>query len=352
MQDTAPFSQSPDGGTLVCGDGPELLVYDALDGRPRWKAFCDGILVAVGASNTEVITLDTEGTFTRWRGADGAKQDSFEVPGGQSISVFSDGMVLVRTPESLLVAGRTGVVGQIPYASASAAVFGPNTQSIGVGYEDGTFRAVDATSGVTWGEVKIDGGVRSVAWSARGNWVVAGGSGLTVVSGDGKSALGSIGGVQAPLHHLSVAEEGAIAAAVMGHNQVALFDLVTYRAAGTVDFRRAVGGVGFGSAGQLGVGLDDGDAARIDVFSGKSHRTEPHQGRGRNSFNLDNNLNADVLRGATATSKAGGAPIAKYVGAPEEGGYLWTCLGIFVATNLLCLGCAGCSGIAYYMGIF
>ncbi|NCG22264.1 MAG: hypothetical protein GWP91_24880 [Rhodobacterales bacterium] len=303
----------------------------------------------MGATNGEVITLDTEGLLTRWRSADGNKLDSFDVPGGQSLSVFGDGLVLVRTPQALLLAGQTGVVGQIPYGSATAVSFGPDTNTVGVGYADGTFRAVDVASGTAWGEVNLAGSVQSVAWSPRGNWVVAAGIGLTVIAGDGKTQAGGISGLDAALRHLTVGEEGALAAAVMGHNQVALFDLVGLRSAGTANFRRSVGGAAFGPNGLLGIGLDDADALRLDVYSGKSHRTEPHQGRGRNIFNFENKLDSDVLRGATAKVKAGGSPIARYEGPPEESkGYLWSCLGALAVSIVVCGLCAGCSGLVYF----
>ena len=114
-------------------------------------------------------------------------------------------------------------------------------------------------------------------------------------------------------------------------------------------YARSVGGAAFGPNGLLGIGLDDADALRLDVYSSKSHRTEPHQGRGRNIFNFENKLDSDVLRGATAKVKAGGSPIARYEGPPEESkGYLWSCLGALAVSIVVCGVCAGCSGLVYF----
>ena len=128
-----------------------------------------------------------------------------------------------------------------------------------------------------------------------------------------------------------------------------VFDLHGRTAAGQVDFRREVGSVSFGRANALAIGLDDGDVTVLDVTTGGSHRTEPHVGRGRNNWNIEDRLDRERLRGAAAFSAAGGVPIAKYEGPPPEKTSYWlTCLVIFLVVSLTCAGCGGLGGAYWY----
>ena len=338
-------------GLIAIADGPELLVYQEGDGAPVWKQFCDGILIGIAITGQRLITLDSEGQVTWWRLMDGQREDTADMGTGVSQLVVSpDGAVAAVTPNGIQVAGGPAL--SLPQVSAAA--YGPNGGSIGVGTHTGTFSAIDPTSGAAWGSVELGAAISGVGWSAQGNWVVAAANRIAVVSGDGAEVLASIAAPDA-VRQVAVSENGLLVASICGTMQVAAFELHGNRAIGTVDLKREIEGVGFGSAAMLAIGVDDGDVSLIDLFTGKVGRTEPHPGRGRNTWAVHVNIDRAAVRGAVALNKAGGDPIAKYVPIPDDddkGGCFLGCGAAFLISTLMCTGCASCSGIAWYFELF
>ena len=343
----APVHISSDAATLACVDGPELLVYEGR-GAPRWKHFCGELLVDVRAIRDEVVAVDATGQLTRFRPADGRILEQVQLDGALSLDLSADGLAVVRSEASVQLVERGGANRTLPHAGATAVALGPDRGSLGIGFSDGTFRAVDAQTGTAWGEVQLPGPVDAITWSAQGWWLVAAGPQLCAVSGEGTEVVGTVG-LQTRVYELAVSADGLIAAAAQGHNQVALAELFTWQPVGSLEFRRSVGGVCFGPGGTLVIGLDDGDATLLEVFTAGSTRTEPHPGRGRNVWNYDNRVDHERLRGAVALARAGTEPIARYVGPPVERNTWLGCLAAVVGTFVLIAGCMGCSGVAWWV---
>ena len=98
------------GGVVAIADGPEILVYQAGDGSPLWKQFCDGVLVGVAVVGPRVVTLDSEGNLTFWRLQDGQSEDSGTMsPGATQLLVSPEGAVGAVTPDGLDVFRGAGV---------------------------------------------------------------------------------------------------------------------------------------------------------------------------------------------------------------------------------------------------
>ena len=340
-------------GAVAVADGPEILVYQSGDGAPLWKQFCDGILVGVAVVGPRVITLDSEGMVTFRRLQDGQTEDTGTMSAGATqLLVSPKGAVGAVTPDGITVFGGAGV--SMPQVSAAA--FGPGATSIGIGTRTGIFSAVDPQSGAAWGSVDLGAPVTGVTWSSAGQWVVSSGRRIAVIQGDGSALLASM---DAPgdLGPVACSDNGLLVAALCGSLQVACFELHGNRSIGTIDLKRDIAGVDFGSAAMLAIGVDDGDASLVDLFTGKVGRTEPHPGRGRNTWAVQVHVDRAAVRGAAALSKAGGTPIAEYVPIPEddEGGCLKSCLMVLAVSTVLCMGCSGCSALVYglrAMGIF
>ena len=53
----APYALDSNGLLHACCDGPELLTYEG-NGSPRWKQFCDDIIVGVAVTDSAVITSE------------------------------------------------------------------------------------------------------------------------------------------------------------------------------------------------------------------------------------------------------------------------------------------------------
>jgi len=353
-RETAPFGFAPDGRILACGDGPELFVYEG-HGGPRWKVFADGILVGVAIAGDRVMTVDDEGRLTSWRELDGLRLDVVQVDAAPIGLVASpDGFVAVLCHDSVHVGPSNGAPLQpMRVPNASAVSFGPDRGSLGVGASTGRFAAIDPNSGSAWGSVDLGAAVTGVAWTPSGRWLVAAGNYVHYISGDGSTVEGQIGPVDETLGALACAPDGVVAAAVLGEHRIAIFDLHHDRVNGTADMHRPVGGLDFASGSALGVGLDDGDAGRFDLYGGVVGRTEPHPGRGRNHFNPKIAFDGPGLRGAAAFAKAGDTPIAKWVPPEPESEFSWfkTCGGCLLVTFMMVVLCGGCSGLSTLLNL-
>ncbi|MBT3219306.1 MAG: WD40 repeat domain-containing protein [Proteobacteria bacterium] len=354
---SAPYFYEPNGLCHVCIDGPELLVYDG-DGGPRWKQFCNNLIVDAGATTELVITADLDGLVSFWRAMDGQLVD--EVPTNSQPSAMGtapQGLVALATSDAVvLVSQRSSmpIVAQQPTAVA----FGGNGTSLGVGTASGAFVVLEPNTGEVQGSVDVGEPISGVAFSAMGMWAVVAGSRLHLVSVDGSELLHSTQNCDAPLRGATCSQEGALVSSVIGLNQVGIFDLQNKKLSGIIHFRREVGAVSMGPRGYLGIGLDDGDANRVDLFNGRAIRTEPHPGRGRNNWNLTCEVNFAALRGAVTHARSGGGPVASFVFIEEDApkrGWGRTCLMGCLVMFLLVLGCSGCLGLAYVvrgMGYF
>ncbi len=347
---TAPFSVSPDGLLFVAADGPELLAWRS-DGAPQWKQFTDGMLVGVAVGLEVVVTVDDGRRVSRWRRTDGELVSTVEIghaPLGMHLA--ADGRVLVVTPDGPLVETPLGFR-LVPAPGCTAAAYGPG-ESVGIGLGDGTFTALELRSGAAWGSTRMPAPVSAVAWSALGAWVVGADRLLHRVSGDGKTVQATIGGAEHPMDALAVSGNGVIVAGRAG-DRVELWELHRNRPIGEFLLRRAIGGIAFGPGLLLAIGLDDGDGNWIDLATGATFRTEPHPGRGRATWRLENKVDLGAIRGAIALQQAGGAPIARYVPKDDDGGGrsgFWAgCLSVVTVLFTFTLICTGLLTLMYVL---
>jgi hypothetical protein len=347
---SAPFSVAPDGMLFVAADGPELLAWRG-DGAPQWKQFTEGMLVGVAVGLEVVVTVDADGRVCRWRRGDGELVSTTSLPHRPlGLHMANDGRVLIVTRDGPLVDTPLGFR-LIPSPGCTWAAYGPG-EALGVGCEDGTFTAIELQSGAAWGSVRLPAPVAAVAWSAVGVWMVGAERSLYRISGDGKAIQATIGGADHPMDQLTVAANGVVVAGRAG-DRVELWELNRNRPIGEFVLRRTIGGVAFGPGLLLAIGLDDGDGNWIDLATGATFRTEPHAGRSRNTWRLENKVDLGAIRGAIALQQAGGAPIARYVPKPDEGGgstgYWAGCLSVLTVLFTSTLICTGVLALMYVL---
>lgn len=343
-QEPCPIHATPNGRLLLVADGPELLVYDAM-GRPLFKQFLDGILADLTSLSSLLCTLDTEGTVRWLQSHDGSVQAS--VQGAPAVGLCAgSGRLASYGPSGIqwLSAGAAPTQG-ISEALTGAA-FSHDGTRLGVALEAGHFWSLDPTTGGSWGQVALGGTPGAVVWSTRAWFVVVVGNLLHQVAADGSAILGTLA-LPGAADAVALSPDGVVVAARVG-NTVVLGELHSHQLAGQVTFRRAVKAIDFAPDGRLVVGLDDGDANFLDLYTGASKRTEPHPGRGRNNWNYDAEFDMAALRGAVAHAQAGGAPIARFIGPPEQQ-RTWarTCLAVFLMWSLVCCGCSGLTALFY-----
>lgn len=352
MHPPSPIALSPDGSALALGDGPELLAYRGT-GEPAYKAFTDGILVGLVHTGEALISIDADGRISRWRHPDGVLLDSGlpPVPDARDLVAAPDGTLAVLTPAGAVLLSPDGSSWPVSAPGATAVSFGPDSNSLGIGTGEGRFTAFDRQSGSAWGTIQLEGPITGVGWSAQGAWIVAAGASIHRIQGDGQAVLSTLT-APGPLGRIAVSPDGMVVAATLPGTGAIVFDLHGGKIAGQIAVRRAVEDLALGTSMVLALGFEDGEASLIHLLNGHQGRTEPHAGRARTNWRVDNHVDAGVLRGAQVLHQAQGAPIARYVPPPEErgaGGCIGGCAGVAVLVMLLSLTCAGMLGLMYIL---
>ena len=348
-----PLALSPDGLDLAVGDGPELLAY-RIDGAPTWKVFTDGILVGLGYVVDQLVCIDDRGVVTWRRRGDGHPLHEVEL--GAAVhqgAVSPDGGVAAMAQAGVWVLPPGQPARFVSVASPTAMSFGPDSHSIGIGHGSGTFAAHDPATGLAWGSVDLGAPVTGVAWCASGRWVVAAGDALHLISGDGSAVTARLL-LEGQAGEVATSMDGVLAAVLVG-NDVYVRELQGQGDCGFLQFRRDLFHVRFGAGHQLGVGLDDGDATVVDLLTGSPARTEPHPGRGRNVWAMENRIEKDRVRGAVAKHRAGGEPIARWVAPkededePDEGsGCMRSALMVGCFSLVMLVICSGAIGLVWW----
>lgn len=354
MSALAPFAYPASGNVMVLGDGPELLVYSGANDQGIWKLMADDIIMGVGVSGDTVLSIDGAGVIASYRAIDGVENYRFETGvSPMSMEVSPDGVVCVVTASSMVLVSAGVEPVTVPWSSPRQVAWGPGSASLGVGGADGTFAAVDPVSHGAWGSVNLGAPVTGVVWVATGVWAVAHGQQISLVKGDGTEVLRTLA-LAAPVGGVAVSLDGAVLAAVVGDNRVAVYELQSDGFAGEVSYQRPVAAVRFGPGHWLAIAFDQGDANRLDVVGGTMTRTQAHPGRAQNAWPMNASVSHSKLRGAVANVAAGGAAIAlRNQVKPVKKKGSWRPYAItFVLGSLFLLvfiGCGGGSFLYYYL---
>jgi len=368
----------------VLGDGPELLVYSAVNDAPLWKKFCDGRLAGVGATRDRVFAVDTGGRLTRWRAIDGATIDELDTGIGGTgpravcgLAVSLDGNFAVWSPEGL----RVGVDAmRISASEARSVAFSADGRTLAVGTEAGAIEWYSTANGEPIGKTELPSvsaapPVMGLCWKPGnapgvGQWLATAGSRLFVCdtpvpppppspkAGPPGSSLPPVPVAQAPLvvelggtaGFVACMADGALAAVQVG-SDVVLYELWNRQACGAVRLQRPLVGLAFGPGTWLGIGFENGDANRLDVVTGHLTKCEAHAGRTANRWAVKVECDPLKVRQAIAFYRAGGDPIARTIAKGEgkkkgRGCLFW--VGITFLVLFLCAGCSGMLSLAYY----
>ena len=289
------------------------------------------------------MTIDADCRLVRYNRANGDEIDAITVDGPtpKDLQLSAAGVAGVLNDQGVIIVVPGSPPHLVPLAGATSFAFGPNGASVGIGTEAGQFVAIELATGAAWGSIELPQAVRGVDWSALGTWVVGADRMLYRIKGDATAVEAAVSGADSPIDAVRCSATGLVAAA-RTEDRVELYELHGNRPVGEFILRRRIGGICFGPAMTLAIGLDDGDGNVVELGSGASFRTEPHPGRGRNTWRLENKADLAAIRGAVALSQAGGEPIARYVPPPEEDGGGGGCLG----------GCLAAAGLVAVLSFF
>lgn len=350
-----PFHYPPSGNVIVCGDGPELLVYSGGDDTALWKEFCENILVGVGAWDRWVVSLDADGLLRTYRALDGSSEAEFQLdyrPKGLDLAPDGTAAILVENGVVVMRPGDDSIHFSMP--GASYVSFGRDSSIIGVGTSSGAFYSVNARTGIATGVCELGKPIAGLCWRHPQSWAVAAGNILHQISGDGTSIEHRFA-VEGEAGHVACTSDGSLISVVLDKKNVAVFETNTRFQVGTVETDQIIGGMDFGPEVWLAIGLDGGDANRMDLYTSKLNRTESHPGRGQNRWLCKIQFDSMRIRGSVATLRAGGRPIAMRVD-PEvkeqQQRRSWVSILLAVLALLFVCGlCTGCMGtIGLYLG--
>ena len=284
MSSRARLAFPPDGHVIVTSDGPEVLVYAGDDERPLWRATCESPVASVGATATEVVTVDEAGVLARWARDTGAPLG--RTPLGAAPTAFAlgaDGTAVVVCGEDVLVAARGASPRALPAKGIAAVAIDGRAARVAVA--GGSRVRVYGADGAFFSASDFGDLARAVAWHPDGFWIVAAGDRLHRVEPDGSGRAELMRVDATSLDLIACAADGVAIAVRTGARSALLIEHPSGVVAGFVEYvDREVTGLAFGPAPWLAVGIDRGDANKINLQTGAVHRTAPHPGRARTSW--------------------------------------------------------------------
>jgi hypothetical protein len=305
----ARFAYDKSGSILACADGAEVLVYDGSDERPLWRAAAPSRVVAVATTPGEVLALDDGGRLSRFAaengGALGAALDLG--PGAaRDLAVARDGTAVALVGDRADVVAHGARARSIAAPGGRAVALTDDGARVGI-LVDGALVIADVASGAERARVSLDGAASAVAWCVRGFFVVAAGARVlrVPVEGGEASTLVDAGG---RVRQVAASADGGILA-LLGEDDVKIALLPSKELVGRFGYERPLEAVAFGPDVWLGVGLDRGDANRINLVSGACHRTDPHEGRARTTWTLSITLDTEKVRQARQTANPSAAAV-------------------------------------------
>jgi WD40 repeat protein len=284
-----PFAYGHDGALLITSDGPELLVHDGDTEAPLWKHALEATVVGVGVTDAAVVAVAAEGTLVACDRKSGAVLRTIALERlAVALAAAKGGVVAVLGASSVNVVRVAGDEQrlEIDVPGATAVALDADGTRVAVGTRSGAVRVFDTESGAERGSVQAPSAIAAITWSPRGYWIASIGKGLVRVRAGGRDLTVLFETKELAISGLACSAEGALLAMRIGPTKVGLFDLVDLRFQGIIAYERTVGGLAFGRGAWLGIGLDLGDANKVDLLTGMVHRSDPHPGRTRNSWVL------------------------------------------------------------------
>ena len=333
MPHVPPVAYGTDGVHLVTADGRLVLVHDGGSEAPLFVHEMPGDVIALATDAGRVVGFDSGGHAVVLDSS-GAVVQRLELGAEASAGAASQGKVAIAGATTAVFSGDARH--DLHVGAASCVAFSRDGKRIAVGTDSGEVRIFDAATGTPERTVGLPGPARGLAFSVVHGFLVTTKGGIVQISTSG--AVGVLCGTgDHGIGTLAVSVDGLFAAARVDDGRIILFEVVKNRPAGVITYERETGGVAFGPKGWLAVALDLGDGNKIDLDTGNVHRTDPHEGRPRNSW-----LVLADARGGGASARGSASPRRRLPDEPSfpesRGPSMTTVLGLIgVAVGLLIL---------------
>jgi hypothetical protein len=300
---------------LVIAHEREVLVYSGQDESPLWREACSGDVVGVGCDSRFVYAVDHQQWYC-WEAVSGQLQH--QRPSNSPVltmSVAANGDCALLTDTSVEIVNSSAKEKRIETASPTTAAWSDSNCELAVGQGDGELlffkRATNkAFDQVDPGRLRLDGPIRSIAWSSAGYWAVISEAIVWRIERDGSSKRPLIKDLKSPPVLVACSQEGDLVAVSLEDSSVLVFRITPASLVASFRYQdREVTGLAFGPEPYLGIGLDTGDGNKMDLSkaSGGVFRTDPHPGRPRNRWLLQ----ALIIPSAPTSTQSTTEPTAK-----------------------------------------
>lgn len=321
----SPFAYGIPGRTLVTTDGADLLVHDGDTEAPTWMRTMSAPITGVANTDRCVIALAANGELAVLSSLDGAELSK------TSLNLLASGLAASKNKLAVLGGASVELVGMkgerrvsVDLAEPTCAAFDGSGDRLAIGTADGEIAIARALDGVITGQVRTSAKVAALAYHALAKVFLASvGHTLMKVTpkDDGVDLEPIMTSDKLDWSALAISEEGSILAARVGDSRVVLLSLHDYKLMGQIIFGREVGELEFGPDNYLGVALDQGDGNKVHLTSGGVNRTDPHEGRARNSWFVLPDIKRDLIAGALLKGRSAkplSRPSPYGAGAPEK----------------------------------
>ncbi len=297
---SGPFAFSP--GAVVCVDGKELLVYAAADESPLWKKSLAAPIAAVAFAGDDVLALDARGTLLRLAADSGAElaRETF-VGEPRALAARGDTLAVALEDAVRVAAGAAGARATLAIEGAQALAFSAKLLAVGTGA--GKLHVVESET--TLAVASLDAPIRGVVRHPAGFWLATAKDTVYRVKDDGEATplFRAVGGDASAL---ACSKDGSLVAVQTDAKKVAVLVYPSGETLLTATYpERAPVGVALTADGRfLWIGLEKGDANKIDLDEQDIYRTDPHPGRARAAWTLRLQLDKAVRARAKAPPPA------------------------------------------------
>ncbi len=348
-----PFASNDNGTLLVCGDGPELMVYTGPEPKPMWQHFCNDLIAFVGVVSGDVLCVETSGAWSLRDAGQGRSLREGQIDGPISGLVFAGGPTWGYFNEHGIHRVESSARTLVDEPNIVQACLDGSGNLLCVGRTGGEIAIVEATHGEVMGRLEVGAEIASVGWSALGYWIVLTSSELMLTDATATQIVAKMTLPNGAVTSMSCSKDGSIVALASAAQTIELITLDDQVCAGTVTFERDLGPVVMLTGKRLAVGLDDGEVTVVEWMTQKVLNSHAHHGRTKTLWKVQPKVNVAALRGAMARAQTGGGPIAAAYVPPKEEIRVpksnHKTLLLVGAVVLVFFGCCGCSCLGFFL---
>lgn len=291
-------------GAIVCADGKELLVYAPGDEAPLWKRALPAAVAGVAVAGDHVLAIDARGTLVRLAADTGAEASKETFIGEPRALAARDGDAFAVALEDSVVVVTGDARVTLPIAGATCLAF--SAKLLAIGTDAGAVHVIDGEATVA--KADLGSPVRGVVRHAAGSWLATAKDAVLQVGDDGVITPFTRASGRAPAA-IACARDGSLVAVQLDAREVAVLAYPAKETLATAKYvDRDATGIALTADGRfLWIGLEKGDANKVDLDLNDIYRTDPHPGRTRGTWVLK----VQIDKGARARAKAGAATAPK-----------------------------------------